>query len=278
MPGAASAWGDPHSPSAWPSPAREGSAGRKETNGRVLTNSRAAASERRSSQPMIDVARRNLHGCRRRNPATTATLSSSDRKRCCGVNDSRPIWTCSAGRTRMFRTQSSVLAPGREDDCLMGLPVVPQDHGSGGVGLAGLASGVDQQQERVAQEPAPSPAIQRQRQPEDHKSETTRFSAKPQQWLRCPAGWVRCGRTPQRHHLRTGANPQLALTPSQHRRRYPSQRRKSFRGLIRPAPNADPSPTLTCAGGPARMGRKDPAVHKAAVSAARPVRRRRCLG
>ena len=27
-------------------------------------------------------------------------------KRCSGVNDSRPIWTCSAGRTRIFRIQS----------------------------------------------------------------------------------------------------------------------------------------------------------------------------
>ena len=143
-----------------------------------------------------------------------------------------------------------VLAPGREDDCLVGLPVVPQDHGSGGVGLAGLASGVDQQQERVAQEPAPSAAIQRQRQPEDRKGETTRFPAKSQQWLRCPVGWVRCGRTPQRHHLRTGTNPRLVLTPSEHRRRYSSQRRKSFWGLIRPAPNADPSRTLTWAGRP----------------------------
>ena len=88
------------------SQSREGSAGRNATNGRVLTKPRAAVSERRSSQPMIHVARRNLHGCRRRNPATTAKLSSSERKRCCGVNDSRPIWTCSAGRTRMFRIQS----------------------------------------------------------------------------------------------------------------------------------------------------------------------------
>ena len=73
----------------------------------MLTNSRAAASERRSPQPRIDVTRRNLHGCRRPNPPTTAKLSSSDRKRCCGVNDSSPIWTRSAGRTRMFRTQSA---------------------------------------------------------------------------------------------------------------------------------------------------------------------------
>ena len=97
----------------------------------------------------------------------------------------------------------------------------------------------------------------------------------PQQWLHGPVGWVRCGRTPQRHHLRTGTNPQLVPTPSEHRRRHSSQRRKSFWGLIRPAPNADPSPTLTCASGPARNGpgRARPST-RAAVSAARPVRRR----
>jgi hypothetical protein len=55
-------------------------------------------------------------------------------------------------------------------------------------GLPVFSPGVDQHQERVAQEPAPSAAIQRQRQPEDRKSETTWFPAKPQQWLRCPAG------------------------------------------------------------------------------------------
>ena len=122
--------------------------------------------------------------------------------------------------------------------------VVRQDHGDRRVGLAGLASGVDQQQERVAQEPAPSPAIQRQRQPEDHKSETSRFPAKSQQWLRCPIGWVRCGRTPQRHHLRTGTNPQLVLTPSEHRRRYStSQRRKSLGGLAK-EPGACPAVTV----------------------------------
>ena len=132
-----------------------------------------------------------------------------------------------------------VLTPGRADDCLTGLLVVRQDHGDRRVGLAGFPPGVDQHQERVAQEPAPSAAIQRQRQPEYRKSETTWFPAKPQQWLRCPARWVRCGRTPQRHHLRTGTNPPPVLTPSEHRRRYPRQRRKSFWGLIRPAPNAD---------------------------------------
>ena len=93
---------------------------------------------------MIHVARRNLHGCRCRNPATTATLSSSERKRCSGVNDSRPIWTCSAGRIRMFRIQSASWPQAEKMIVLAGFRVVPQDHGSGGVELAGLPSGVNQ--------------------------------------------------------------------------------------------------------------------------------------
>ena len=60
-----------------------------------------------SSPPMIRVARRALRGWRRRNPATTARLSSWERRRCWGVTDSRPIWTRSAGRARMLRIQSA---------------------------------------------------------------------------------------------------------------------------------------------------------------------------
>ncbi len=56
---------------------------------------------------MIRVARRALRGCRRKNPATTARLSSCERRRCWGVNDSRPIWTRTAGRTSMLRIQSA---------------------------------------------------------------------------------------------------------------------------------------------------------------------------
>ena len=89
-----------------PSQDREGAAGRKETNGRARTKSRTAVSERRSPQPRIQARRRRRSGCRRRNPAATAKPSSSDRNLCSGVNDSRPIWTRSAGRARMFRIQS----------------------------------------------------------------------------------------------------------------------------------------------------------------------------
>jgi len=92
---------------------RARSTGRNDTNGRLRTNSRAAASERRSSQPRIHVISRNLHGCRRRKSTATAKLSSSERNRCSGVNDSLPICTWSAGRTRMFRTQS-VFSPQTE--------------------------------------------------------------------------------------------------------------------------------------------------------------------
>ena len=89
------------------------------------------------------------------------------------------IMTCSAGRTRMFRIQSVFWPQNRADDSLAGFRVVPQDHGGGGAALAGLPSGVHQYQECVAQEPAPSPVIQRQRQSEDYEGEPTRLPANP---------------------------------------------------------------------------------------------------
>lgn len=65
--------------------------------------------------------KRTRQGFRRRNSTTTAKLSSSERKRCSGVNDSRPIWICSAGRTRMFRIQS-VFSPQPEQMTVSWVP------------------------------------------------------------------------------------------------------------------------------------------------------------
>ena len=107
MPGPGRAVLGGHRCTTWmPSQGGEGAAGRKATTGRAPTKSRTAVSECRSPQPKIEAARRVRPGCRRRTRTTTEKLSSSDRKRCCGVNDSRPIWTRSAGRARMFRIQS----------------------------------------------------------------------------------------------------------------------------------------------------------------------------
>ena len=77
-----------------------GCAGRNDTNGWLRTKSLMPVSELRSPQPRIRAARRTRRGCWRRNSTTTATLSSSERKRCSGVYDSRPIWICTAGRAR----------------------------------------------------------------------------------------------------------------------------------------------------------------------------------
>ena len=76
-----------------------------------------------------------------------------------------------------------VVTPDRADDRLVRFRVVRQGHRNGGVGLAGLPSGVDEEQEGVAQEPAPSPAIERQRQSEDCESETTWLPANPEERL-----------------------------------------------------------------------------------------------
>jgi hypothetical protein len=83
----------------------------------------------------------------------------------------------------------------------MRVRVIPQDHRGRRVGLAGLAPGMGQQQERMAQEPTPSPAVQQQRQPEHRQRKTARFPAKPQKWPGCPATWARCDSAPHCSHL-----------------------------------------------------------------------------
>ena len=78
-----------------------------------------------------------------------------------------------------------VLTPDRADDCLVGLRVVGQGHRDGGVELAGPPSRVDDQQERMAEEPAPSPAIYRQRQSEDRESRRPGWRRTPRSGLAC---------------------------------------------------------------------------------------------
>ena len=111
-----------------------------------------------------------------------------------------------------------VLAPGRADDCLVSARVVAQDHGHGGVGLARLPARVNQQQERVVQEPAPSPAIQRQRQPEYRQSEATRPSPKPKERRYPTAGLLRCDSAFHDHRPLFGREPADSLTQRTHGR------------------------------------------------------------
>ena len=105
-----------------------GCAGRNDTNGWLRTKSFTAVSELKSPQPRIRVTKRTRRGCWRRNSTTTPTLSSSERKRCSGAYDSRPIWICSAGWARTLANPVSVRAPARADDGLPRLRVVRQRH------------------------------------------------------------------------------------------------------------------------------------------------------
>ena len=194
-----------------------GCAGRNDTNGWLRTKSLTAVSELRSPQPRIRAARRTRRGCWRRNSTTTATLSSSERKRCSGAYDSRPIWICSAGWARNVANPVGVRAPAREDDRLLRLRVVRQRHRNRLAALPGLPTRVRHQQEGVAEEPAPSPLIQRERQTNMARSS-------------CPG----CRRTPSsgfalRPVLGVGVMPSSRVGRRSSTRRRASPRRRAAR-------------------------------------------------
>ena len=90
----------------------------------------------------------------------------------------------------------SGVTPTRADDCFVGFRVPRQGHRDSGARLAGLPSRVDEHQERVSQEPAPSPSVQRQRQPEDRQSETPWLLANAEERLGFRADWVGCDGSP----------------------------------------------------------------------------------
>ena len=90
----------------------------------------------------------------------TSKLSSSERNRCCGVNDSRPISDLQRGPSPDVADPVGGGTPSRADDRLMGHGVVAKHHRGHSVRLAGLASGVDQQQESTAEQPTPAGAVQ----------------------------------------------------------------------------------------------------------------------
>ena len=119
-----------------------------------------------SPQPRIHDMSRIRPGCRCRNSVTTARpwiLRKEALLRC----ERLPPKLDPQRRTDPdVPDPVGVLAPRRADDRLVSFRVMPEHHGGSDVGLAGLPSGVDQEQERVTEQPAPSPAIQQQRQPE----------------------------------------------------------------------------------------------------------------
>ena len=88
------------------------------------------------------------------------------------------------------------VTPTRADDCFVGFRVPRQGHRDSRARLAGLPPRVDDYQERVAQEPAPSPPVQRQRQSKNCKSETPWLPSNPEKRLRLRADWVGCDGSP----------------------------------------------------------------------------------
>ena len=172
-------------------------AGRNETNGRSTTKSLTAASEPRSPQPRIVAKRRNARmrrGTRgrrrrprpRRGSAASARMSrlrsGSECRMCAQVPD--PL---------------GVRSPGRADDRLAGLGVVGQRHRDRLAALAGLSALVGDQQEGVAEQPAPATVVERARQPH-------RASARRPGCRRSPSSGLadaRCARR-GRHDFVTG--------------------------------------------------------------------------
>ena len=104
-------------------------------------------------------------------------LSSSERKRCSYERLPSDL-DLKRGACAEVANPIGVLTPHRADDGLAGFGVIAQDHGDGGVWLSGRASGVDQQQEGVAQERSPSLPIQNERDPEHCEGKPTRLPAK----------------------------------------------------------------------------------------------------
>src|SRR5659263_145696 len=81
----------------------------------------------------------------------------------------------------------------------MGRRVVAQDHGCHGMRLTGLTSGVDQQQEGAAEQPAPAGSVQRKRDPKDGECQTTGASPQSAPGPR-PMTRMRCLEDSHVHH------------------------------------------------------------------------------